>query len=84
MGCYFFSGFPTGVENMRETVTPIGKALQNLMGDFSQYMGGLKMLLKNTWEGVHLIVKLSAKSLQACKFTKNELHTYFSRILARF
>ena len=88
MGWVFFSGFPTGVENMRETVTPIGEALQNLIGDFSQYMGrgmgGLKMLLKNTWEGVHLIVKLSAKSLQACKFTKNELHTYFSRILARF
>ena len=87
-GLIFFSGFPTGVENMRETVTPIGEALQNLIGDFSQYMGrgmgGLKMLLKNTWEGVHLIVKLSAKSLQACKFTKNELHTYFSRILARF
>ena len=65
---------------MRETVTPIGEALQNLIGDFSQYMGGggLKMLLKNTWEGVHLIVKLPAKSLQSCNFTKNELHTYFS------
>ena len=43
------------------------------------------MLSKNTCEGVHLIVKLPAISLQACKFTKNELiHTYFSRILARF
>ena len=40
-------------------------------------MGGLKMLLKNTCEGVHLIVKLPATSLQACKFTKNELlHTF--------
>ena len=29
-----------------------------------------------------LIVKLSAISLQASKFTKNELHTYFSTILA--
>ena len=47
--------------------------------------GGLKMLLKNTCEGVHLIVKLPAIILQACKFTKNELfQTYFSRILARF
>ena len=43
------------------------------------------MLSKNTCEGVHLIVKLPAISLQACKFTKNELiHTYFSRILAIF
>ena len=73
-------------------MTPIGEALQNLMGDLSQYMGEggawedlkLKMLLKSTWEGVHMIVKSLAKSLQACKFTKNELHTYFSRILARF
>ena len=80
------SGFPTDVENM-------GGALQNLMGgggagDLSQYMGehggGLKILSKNTFKGVHLIVKLPAISLQACKFTKNELHTYFSRILARF
>ena len=48
-------------------------------------MGGLKIPLKNTCGGVHLIVKLLAISLQACKFTKNELfYTYFSRILARF
>ena len=65
----FITGFPTGVENM-------GGALQNLMrGSLSQYMGeawgGLKMLLKSTCEGVHLIVKLPAISLQACKFTKN-------------
>ena len=40
--------------------------------------GGLKMLSKNTWEGVYLIVKLLAISLQTCKFTKNELlQTYF-------
>ena len=46
---------------------------------------GLKMVLKNTCEGVNLLVKLPAVSLQACKFTKNELlQTYFSRILARF
>ena len=43
------------------------------------------MLSKNTCEGVDLIVTLSAISLQACKFTKNELlRTHFSKILARF
>ena len=48
-------------------------------------MGELKILSKNTCEGVHLIVKLSAISLHASKFTKNELlYTYFARILARF
>ena len=53
-----------------------GGAPQNLM---------LKMLLKNTSEGVHLIKKLPAISQQASKFTKNELlHTSFSNILARF
>ena len=37
--------------------------------------------MKNTCEGVHLL-KLPTISLQACKFTKNELlHTYVSRIL---
>ena len=47
--------------------------------------GVLKNLSKNTREGVHLLVKLSAISLQACKFTKNELlHTYFSRAWPRF
>ena len=70
-----------------------GGALQNLMGGgggegLTQYMGehgGLKTLLKNTCEGVHLIVKLLAISLEACKFTKNELlHTYFRRILTQF
>ena len=55
----------------------------------SQSMGGawgqLNMLSKNTCEGVQLIVKLPAISLQASKFTKNEfLQTYFSRILAGF
>ena len=76
---------PTGFENMEG-----GRGdLQNLMGEsLSQYMGehkGLKMLSKNTCEGVHLIVKLPAIILQACKFTENELlHTHFSRILARF
>ena len=47
--------------------------------------GELKILSKNTCEGVHLIVKLPTISLQASKFTKNELLcTYFSRILDRF
>ena len=57
-------------------------------GGLSQYMGEhgeFKMLSKNTCEGVHLIMKLPNISLQAYKFTKNEfLHTYFSRMLARF
>ena len=45
---------------------------------------GVKILLKNICEGVHMLVKLPAISLQACKFTKNELlHIYFSRILAK-
>ena len=67
-----------------------GGALQNLMGGrlksiLGGSMGGLKMLSKNTCEGVHLTVKLPAISLQACKFTKNELlHTHFSRFLAGF
>ena len=48
-------------------------------------MGGLKMLSKNTCEGVYLIVKLLVIILQACKFAKNELlHSHFSRILAGF
>ena len=47
-----------------------GGALQNLIwgGGLSQYMGGgwgeLKMLSKNTCEGVYLMVKLPAISLQ--------------------
>ena len=54
---------------------------QNMRGA----LGELKMLSRNTCEGVRLIVKLPAISLKACKFTKNELlHTYFSRILTRF
>ena len=75
-----------------------GGAVQNLMEEggggglksihgrsIGEGGGGLKMLSKNTREGVDLKVKLPAISLQACKFTKNEfLHKYFSRILARF
>ena len=47
-------------------------------------MGDLKILSRNTSEGVQLIVKLPAVNLQASKFTNNELQPYFSRILARF
>ena len=52
-------GFPTGVENMG-----VGM-LCPTRGGSSQYMGeawGLKMLLKNTCEGVPLLVKLWAIS----------------------
>ena len=48
-----------------------GGALQNLIGGgglesiHRASMGGLKMLLKNTCEGVHLIIKLP--SIRACK-----------------
>ena len=79
----FFTGFPTGVENMG------GGVLHNLMGgalvNAWEQHGGLKMLLKNTCEGGNLKVKLPGISLQTSKFTKNEfLHTHFSRILAGF
>ena len=47
--------------------------------------GELNMLSENNCEGVHLILTLPAISLPASKFTKYKLlHTYFSRILARF
>ena len=77
------AGFPTGVENM-------GGLFKIWWGEWLKSIhegawGRVKMLSKNTCEGVHLIIKLLAISLQAYKFTKNEfLHTYFSRILARF
>ena len=67
-----------------------GRARQNLIARFKSIYGGsmsgrFKVLSKNTCEGVHLIVKLLAISLQACKFTKIELlHSYFWKILARF
>ena len=45
----------------------------------------LKMVVRNTCEGVHLLVELTPISLFACKFTKNELlHTNFSMVLGRF
>ena len=76
-------GFPTGVENMMAGGEGGGSSKFDGWGLSQNMSGVLKMLSKN--EGVHLIVKLPAISLQAFKFTKNEiLHTYFSRILARF
>ena len=83
-------GFLTSVANMGGLCPLLGENLVTGGGrGLSQNMGGawskLKMLWKNTYKGVHLIVKLPAISLQFCKFTKNELlHTYFSRILDRF
>ena len=66
-----------------------GGTLQNLIGGLEVNTWGedrgLKTVLKNTCEGVHLLVKLLALGLQACKFTKNYLlRTYSSRILPRF
>ena len=62
--------------------------LQNFIWGLSQYIvgacGGLKMVVKNTSEGVHLSVNLPSISPQACKFTKNKLHENFSMILGRF
>ena len=75
-----YPGVPTSVDKMR------GGGLELIhVGRLSRGEGVFKMLLKNACEGVHMLVKLPAISLQACKFSKNELlHTYSSRILARF
>ena len=76
-----YPGVPTSVDKMRG-----GGGLELIhTGRLSGGEGVFKMLLKNACEGVHVLVKLPAISLQACKFSKTELlHTYFSRILARF
>ena len=80
--CLLTRGFPTGVENIWGLFKIWWEGLSQYMGGA---WGGLKMLSKNTCDGVHLIVKLLVISLQACTFIKNELlHTYFWRILARF
>ena len=78
------SGFSTRVENMGGGSSKFdGRELKSIHGGSME--GGLKMLLKNTCEGVYLIIMLQAISLQACKFTKNELlHTHVLRMLARF
>ena len=56
-----------------------GTGLKSIHG--AAWEGRLKMLLKNTCEGVYLIVKLPAISLQACKFTKMN---FFTHILQGF
>ena len=66
---HFRSGFPTGIENLGELYPP-PPLLQNLIGGGLESMHGgtiggeLKMLSKNTFEGVHLLVKLPTISLQ--------------------
>ena len=50
------SGFPTGVENMGGS-SKFDGGLKSL---HEGSMGELKMLSKNTYDGVHLIVKLPA------------------------
>ena len=62
----------------------MGQGLSQYMGQHGRG-GGLKMLLKNTCEGVFLIVKLLAISLQACKFTKiTKIYNFFTHILQGF
>ena len=75
------TGFPTGVENVSLGALQVsigGGSSKFDRGGLRQYMGGacgarLKMLSNNTCEGIHLMVKLPAIGLQACKCTKNEL-----------
>ena len=77
-GIYLFeySRVSTGAEGMGGSSSKFdGGRLKSVHGE---RMGKLKMLSKNTCEGVYLIVKLPVISLQASKFIKNELlHTYF-------
>ena len=61
-GCAHLGG--GAVENLK------GGGLKSTWGE----LGGLKMLLKNTCDEVHLIVKLLAISLQACRFRKLAKH----------
>ena len=82
---FLIPGFPRGIENMGRGSSQFDGRLESIHGGGGGGLGRLKMLLKNTCEGVHLLVNLAALSLQACKFTKNELFcTYFIRILTRF
>ena len=76
------TGFPTGVANMGRSSKFDGGGLESKHGGA---WGELKMLSKNTCEGVHLNKMLPAISPEASKFTKNKLlHTSFSKILVRF
>ena len=82
------------VQGFPQVLRTWGGVLQNLIGEWGlksvhgESMWGLKVQLKNTCEGVHLIVKLWAISLQAFKFTKNELFYKFfkdfSQILSSY
>ena len=70
-------GFSTGVESMGGA-PPQGQGSLKfdwgaLVNSWREHRSGLKIQLKNTCGRVYLIVKLPAISLQACKFTKNEL-----------
>ena len=79
------AGFPTGVANMGILKIWWGGAGGGLSQNMEGAWGELKMLSKKICDRVHLIVNLSAIILQSSRFTKSELlHTYFSRILARF
>ena len=55
-------GFSTGVEDMGASSKFDGQDLSRYMGEDG---GRMRILLKNTCDGVHLIVKLPAISLQA-------------------
>ena len=46
--------------------------------------GELKRVLRNSCGGVHLLVKLSVISLQACRFTKTKILHTFLKDLSRF
>ena len=81
----YYTGFPTGVENTGSCALPhLGGGGSSSKFDggrgLSQYMGrawwGLKLLSKKTCKRVHLIGKLPAISLQACKFTKMNFFTH--------
>ena len=45
---------------------------------------GLTAMLKSTCEGVHLLLKLPALSLQPCKLAKNKLLHFFKNIFQGF
>ena len=66
------AGFPTVVANMGSCGPPIERSSfkfdgGGLKSKHGGSMGELKMLPKNTCEGLHLTVKLRAVSLQASK-----------------
>ena len=80
---YIYQGFPQKLRTWGCSSKFDGEGFSQYKGEHGG--GQLKTLLQNASEGLHLSLKLSPISLQAYKFIKNELlHTYFSRILARF